>query len=357
MTRTIYCPSCKVELTIPEEAGSRRLRCPKCATRFYPDGPPAGKSPSPASSFLATKAEPPSSPKAKADRSPSTKPKPKSQTPPRAVVAPPAADLRDLLDIPLVDDDPLRPSRPAGVADAASLFRDDPPADRRKKAVAEAKREARRCPSCGSVVLSGMSLCERCGLDLDTGQRYDVFEESLDVAPPPMEIAGPPAMVLVIGVVALVAGLVLTVLSVFVLNGVGRLLLTPVCMFGAFAGLQFLRGKALKLMIVSLMLGGGVDLVALVILPIVVADEEAVTGPEVGPDVVDKPALAPKPDPGNPDGVRVKPLTERIDGTKVGVGVGIFLMDAAMLIAISTPGVRSYFEKRRHSPDEGFIQP
>lgn len=357
MTRTIHCPSCKVELTIPEEAGSRRLRCPKCATRFYPDGLPAGKSPSPASSFLATKAEPPRSPKAKADRSPSTKPKPKSPTPPGAVVAPPAADLRDLLDIPLVDDDPLRPSRPAGVADAASLFRDDPPAGRRKKAVAEAKREARRCPSCGSVVLSGMSLCERCGLDLDTGQRYDVFEESLDDAPPPMEIAGPPAMVLVIGVVALVAGLVLTVLSVKVLDGVGRLLLTPVCLFGAFAGLQFLRGKALKLMIVSLMLGGGVDLVALVILPIVMADEGVSSEPGVESETAEKPAPAAKLEPGSSDAIPMKPVYERMDKTKVAVGIGIFLMDAAMLIAIATPGVHHYFERRRHSLDQGFIQP
>ena len=52
MTRTIHCPQCRVELTIPSEAGSKRLRCPKCSTRFYPDGR-MGSGPS--SSMLATR--------------------------------------------------------------------------------------------------------------------------------------------------------------------------------------------------------------------------------------------------------------------------------------------------------------
>ena len=305
--------------------------------------------------MLATKSDRPRSPKSDAVRSSASQPKPR--TPAREVVAEPAADLRDLLDIPLLDDDPPIPNRPAAVADAAALFRDDPPTDRRKKAVAEAKRVARRCPSCGSVVLSGMSLCERCGMDIDTGQRYDVVEESPNDAPPPMATTGPPATVLVIGVIALVTGLALSVLSVFTLAGVGALLLTPVCLFGAFAGLQFLRGKALKLMIVSLMLGGGVDLVALIILPIVMADEGVVPEPGVESEAADKPAPAAKPEPGSPDVVPMKPLYERMDWTKVAVGIGIFLMDAAMLIAIATPGVHHYFERRRQSLDEGFIIP
>jgi hypothetical protein len=329
-------------LTIPQEAGSRRLRCPKCATRFYPDGEPSAKSPGPASSFLATARE-----------SPRSRPKPppaeKKPAPPpkgREAVAPPPLDLRDMLDIPLVPDSHDLPPRPAGVADAAALFRDDPPADRRKKALAEAKREARRCPSCGSVILSGMSLCDRCGLDLDTGQRYEMIEEEFDDAPPPMAVEGPPAAVLVIGIVALVAGLFLAALSLFQLPFPGPLLLTPVCLFGALAGLQFLRGKALKLMIVALMLGGGVDLVALIIMPIVMADENV--------DGMEKSEVTAK---SETESALPKPITERLDYTKVTLGVGIILMDAMMLITISTPGVRHYFERRRQSLDEGYIQP
>lgn len=355
MTRTIHCPSCKVDLTIPEEAGSRRLRCPKCATRFYPDGPPAARSSGPSSSLLATNAQPPGSSKAEAALSATNQPK--SKTPPRDAVRKPAPKPRDPLDILLVDDEPHGPNRPAKVADAAAMFRDDPPAHGRKKAAAEAKREARRCPSCGSVVLSGMSLCGHCGLDLDTGRRYEIAVEMLDDAPPPMAVGGPPVMVLVIGMIALATGLALALLSVFSLNKLGAWLLTPVCLFGAFAGLQFLRGKALKLMIVSLMLGGGVDLVALVILPIMMADEGVV--PESGDqaNTVDKPGEGVKAEPGDSDSVPLKPLPERIDGTKVAVGIGIFLMDAAMLIAIATPGVHHYFEKRRQSLDEGSIIP
>ena len=243
------------------------------------------------------------------------------------------------------------------MADAASLMRDDPPADHRKKAVAEAKREARRCPSCGSVVLSGMSLCERCGLDLDTGQRIEMMEDALDEAPPPMAVPGPPATVLVIGVVAMVAGLALTALSLVQLEGWGRLLLVPVCLFGAFAGLMFLRGKALRLMVVALMLGGGVDLVALIILPIVVADEQEVPHGGVISDPNDGPIAITNAGPEAPEGPNLKPLTERIDATKIAVGIAIFLMIGVMLILIATPGVRHYFEKRRQSLDEGYVLP
>lgn len=300
--------------------------------------------------MLAARTQPRRPPKADAARSPTSRPNSRPQA--RDEVAGPAPDLRDLLDIRLADDDPRIPNRFAVVADAAALLRDDPPADRRKQALAEARREARRCPSCGSVVLSGMSLCERCGIDLDTGQRYDIDEDCLhDVPTPPIAMSGPPATVLVIGVIALVTGLALAVLSVFMLGGVGALLLTPVCLFGAFAGLQFLRGKALKLMIVSLMLGGGVDLVALVILPIWQADAQSI--PDQGAD--SEPAA--KPEPADAEGIQVKPLTERIDGTKLAVGIAIFLMDAAMLIAIATPGVHHYFERRRQSLDEGYIIP
>lgn len=262
-----------------------------------------------------------------------------------------------MLDIPLADDRGSLPSRAPGVADAAALFRDDPPAVHRKKPAAEARREARRCPSCGSLVLSGMSLCERCGLDLDTGQRYEVIEEDLDEAPPVMAVEGPPAAVLVIGIVALTVGLCLAVLSLFRLEFLGALLLTPVCLFGAVAGLQFLRGKALKLMIVALMLGGGVDLVALIILPIFQAEEAVVpevtviggAGEKLGPGTKGEAETA--------EGSLPKPLTERIDSGKISLGIGIFLMDAIMLLMISTPGVRHYFERRRHSMDEGYILP
>src|SRR3954470_20584512 len=40
MPRTIQCPQCGVVLNIPDAAAGRRLKCPKCATKFAADGAP-----------------------------------------------------------------------------------------------------------------------------------------------------------------------------------------------------------------------------------------------------------------------------------------------------------------------------
>lgn len=327
MTRIVHCPQCQVELTIPTEAGSKRLRCPKCATRFYPDGRPASAGPSSVS--IPT-------PKAKAGAAPPPKRAPEP-------AAPALGDLRDLLDAPFADE-PRAKGKP--MADVAALFADEPAAPRRRPA-AEARRNARRCTSCSAVVPAGMSLCENCGLDQDTGERYEV-EEPIDEAPVPMSVPGPPASVLVIGLVVLVIGLCLAVLSLFQLEGLGRLCLTLVCLFGAFAGFQFLRGKAPKLMIVALLLAAGVDLVVLIVLPVVLGEETVVTAPGDG-DAPD----------GSTTAVQIveKPVTERIDMTKLTLGVAIFVIDAVLLLAASSPGVRRYFERRHHAHDQGFVIP
>src|SRR4051812_10988319 len=102
MTRIVHCPQCRVELTIPSEAGSKRLRCPKCATRFYSDGRRAAAAPS--SVTIATPQGPP-----KAASKGTKAPKP---------AAPALGDLRDLLNAPFADE-----VRPKGkpMADAAAL--------------------------------------------------------------------------------------------------------------------------------------------------------------------------------------------------------------------------------------------
>ncbi len=75
---------------------------------------------------------------------------------------------------------PSFPSKGKGPApaDALALFQDEPKQNRKPKG-AEARAKARRCPSCGGVVGIGMSLCNTCGLDLDTGKRVaplEIFE-------------------------------------------------------------------------------------------------------------------------------------------------------------------------------------
>lgn len=261
-----------------------------------------------------------------------------------------------MLDIPLLGDDlPVYSKKSSATADAAALFDDDPVLDKRKKSAAEAKRESRRCSACGRTVPRGMSLCEACGLDQDTGQRYEVVDEELyDEAPQYAVEAGPPATVILIGIVALAASGCLAILTMLYLTFWGLILLLPVCLFGLYSAIQFLRGKALKAMILSLMLAGGVDLVVMIILPIAMAEEEVI------PEASEGNGLEPsKP---SSDGttqvtgeVQVKPLTERIDSTKITLGVVFFVLDAVMLIAISTPGVRRYFEKHHHDHDSGVI--
>src|SRR5579875_3699668 len=100
MPRTSQCPQCGVVLNVPEAAAGRRLKCPKCATKFAADGgpPPGG----PSSSSLPTRGMASS-----------------ITLPPAALddldlaVAP--GSLRETFDLPLLGEDPPAP-RPAAEA-------------------------------------------------------------------------------------------------------------------------------------------------------------------------------------------------------------------------------------------------
>jgi len=203
MLNTIQCPECGVVLNVPDSAAGRRLRCPHCAAKFAaPDFKPASSGLAgggPASSPFSSRGvgssgsvEFPSS-RSSGDFDLPTSPGP----------------LRDTFDLPLLaDDPPARPgaaSRPASAdpaaADAAALFRDEPKSARRPKG-AEARSQARRCPSCSGVVPIGMSLCTHCGLDLDTGRRVaplDIIEDEMPEATRP---ASPPMGLIFVGAVA-----------------------------------------------------------------------------------------------------------------------------------------------------------
>ncbi len=269
-----------------------------------------------------------------------------------------------MLDIPLLGDEPELPTTPGSrVADVAALFKDDPPVSRNRRPTAETRKESRRCPSCSEIVPRGMSLCGRCGLDLDTGQRVEI-EEYLDETPMTVADPGPPVAVLMIGLLTLIVSLLLAGLSIFQLDGLGRLCLTPVCLFGAFAAIQFLQGRTLKLLIVALMLGGAVDIVALIALPIIQADETVDLTPAEVTDAEPAPAPTSKLEVEGGDDLRTavkpigKPLSERIDYTKIMLGVVVLLLDAVMLISLSMPGVNRYFDRRHRPVDEtGYILP
>lgn len=326
MSMTTQCPACQLVLTVPDAAGGRRLKCPKCGGRFYVGQGGAARPASQAPGVGPSSVTIPASSHGHRDL-------------PTA-----AGDLRETFDLPLLmdEDTPVRPAaRSAGVADA--LFRDeDMPA--RRRTLADARSESRRCPECGGFVPAGMSLCSRCGLDLDTGQQIEL-EEELDEAPvEPVYESGPPFGIVFIGSVAMIASLVLAVFCFLQLGeSLGGLALGVVCLFGIVASVQFLRGKSFKLLLVALGLAGAIDVVALIALPVFQADE-SIPAAEVQEDVL-------------PDGEEIAdipPIMQRLNTRKIGWGVALLLVDVALLIYLSTPGIRRHFHRTHH---EGVMPP
>jgi hypothetical protein len=246
-----------------------------------------------------------------------------------------SGDLRDTFDLPLlVDDEPTAP-RSRQVGDAEALFKEKPGAPRRQSA-AEARARARRCPDCGGVVPAGMSLCNTCGLNLETGQRIDLDE---DLAPAPLiRAAGTPLGVSIIGGLVFLGSVILTLVSLIQASkaegGTGFLLLTVVFAFGIYASVQFLRGKSVKLMLIALSLGVLINSVAMIALPIIVAYDETV--------------FVPNPDPNaNPDEPFViQSVSERLDMQRVTLGILGLMGYAAISVYLMSPSVRRHFAHR-----------
>ena len=321
MALSTQCPGCRTVLTVPDDAAGRRLKCPKCATRFT-----AGQADRPASSLPAMPV-----------------PRPGSSTdslrgaPPTSDLALPvaAADPFGTYELPIMAEESFgaihssaKPGRE--VADAGDLFREDPPAAR-KPTGAAARMQMRRCPACTNVVPAGTSLCSRCGLDLDTGRRESLLD-LIDEPPPPPPPSGPPLDIILIGGLGMAAAVILGMLSLLkVDNPLGKYPLIVVCAFGGFAAFQFLRGKSARPLLAALLIGAVVDVLALIVMPVVEANESAVVQVE-GVD---------------PDDVVIKPYAERVDATKIKWGVALLLAEAAMFVYLGTGGVRRHFATKR----------
>lgn len=352
MSRSIHCLHCGVSLALPPQAEGRKVRCPKCGGRFQvgglQDAPkstgPAAPGPNPDSTFELRKAssvELPVAPvKGGGPGQPGTaKPpvRPAARTPfPDDVPLLPLAegDLRETFDLPLMTEAaPAASKIPAPgrqAADATALFDGQPVAPRRK-AGGDARTHARRCPTCGGVVPVGMSICQTCGLDLETGMRVGL-EDDLAPAPAPARPALPIAA-LVVGGLSAAVSVFLAVFALVLWNGgtAGALYFLPVAGFGVYSAVQFLRGRSVKPLLTALTLGALIDVSALIALPIYNAQAETqVIHRTPGND-----------DPEAEDEV-IKPVAERLDTNKITTGIAVLVLYALVCVYLLSPQVQRH---------------
>jgi hypothetical protein len=257
-------------------------------------------------------------------------------------------DLRDTFapDLLFGEEKPVaQPAKPPSggatggeIADAAGLLADEGPVPKRRGPTAEGRSQPRRCPSCGSVVPAGMSLCGRCGLDLDTGRR-EVMDEILADVPVRRAAAGPPLPIAVLGSLVLLASLTLGCLALVQsvrpgTSQAGFLSLALIGFFGVYASVQFLRLRSAKLLMIALMLGALIDVIGLIALPIYQANN---AGPATG-TVMPVP-LADEELP------QFENIATRLDVRRVKWGIAILLLNAGAMIFLTTPLVTKHFER------------
>lgn len=375
------CPRCETVLNVPPGAEGKKLKCPRCTTTFrvgdlgaIPRSSQPGVDMARPSSSPSTNEVPkrPSPSKTDLPRRPPTS----ADEPDLPVIS---GDLRDQFSLPLLEEDDDRPKPPkpkprprpssgaiptagakapsSGViptvpsgpsayaeADAAALIEDDEPIRPRRKTGAEARFTNRRC-GCGGVVPAGMSICPRCGLDLETGVRDTSFD-LLDEAPPLPPPSAPFGVMVVSLTSAIVgAGLAVASIALYVFQAEapfrwGFLLLAAVSAFGVFAAVRLMRNRSPRFLLTALMLGALINVAALIVLPITIASTTvpiAERVPGSSPDNVPVDMIL------HP---RIIPLTERIEWEKVNTGLAILGVTIIIAIYLTSPEVRRYSQRR-----------
>jgi hypothetical protein len=227
---------------------------------------------------------------------------------------------------------PAKPSQPARPvlpehAEVAELFADSDSQPRPRQA-AESRQKPRVCPDCGGMIPVGMSLCQVCGYDYDSGGKVDlvdIVDEVPELLPPP----GPPFMLLMLGVMTLMCAAAGFVISLIALDGVGRISVAALCLYGVFAAVQFLRGRSVHHLLTAVILGAVVDILGLIILPIFSEVMNATPVYEIR------------------DGEEVpvfRPLADRIDFNKVTWGIIILIVASFVIFALLNSNIKAYFQ-------------
>jgi hypothetical protein len=300
------------------------MKCPKCGARFVLD----------AEALRAPSGEP-----SDHDASPDTSQElPKRDDPISLPVSP--GDLRDTFDLPLMTEAaaPTEESIPSAAkpqaADALALFNEPAKPKPKRPSAVESRSKGRRCPTCGGFVPPGMSLCSKCGLDLESGTRIDLDDDLMPQVAPKKPSA--PLAVMVIAILCLVGSAVLTLLSFgFWLSGKdGWQYFIPVWLFGVFASVHLLRGHSAKFLIMALTLAAVCDVFGLIAVPVFEANAEA--------RIVERRPT----DPGDED-VAIEPAWKRLDTQRMGLGIGLLLVYAGVCFYLISPNVRRHYSSSR----------
>ncbi|WP_422929497.1 hypothetical protein [Singulisphaera sp. PoT] len=331
MPKTIQCHECGIVLNLPPQSSGKRLKCPKCGCRFQVD---SDTSTYPSTMVSAHDARPSSSQTIPQGQTTASRGQDDLLLPTAST------DLREAFDLPLLTDLAAPSSTPsAGTAtkaqagDALALFQEEKKPARRPNA-AEARSQARRCPTCSNVVPVGMSICSRCNLDLESGARIDLDDDLMPEAP--VRASGPPLPVTVIALIALL-GCVLSAAysTVQWKRGVdGWLYFIPICLFGAFAAVHLLRGHTAKLLIVALSLAAMINVVAFIAMPIYLAAEETQIEQNSLPI-----------DDENTESVAIQPMTDRLDMNRLSLGVVNLILYAGVAVYLSSASVRRHYAR------------
>lgn len=325
MPRTIQCTQCGIVLNVPDQAIGKRLKCPKCGTKFATSPDAEG---SPGSTYVLPSTKPPSSQEEISARRSS------SETLPTA-----AGDLRDTFDLSSMTEVAGPPGSrmvttavagPKQTADALALF-NDPPKEKRRLKPAEERSKVRRCPTCGGVVPAGMSICSKCGLDLESGTRVTLDDDLSPALPPPSTTI--PLPIAIIGGVSFLASLIFTIatLSLWFRGADGFQYFIPLCLFAIFASVQFLRLKSLRFLLMALTFGLAIDIVGLIAMPIFHANSE--TGPvqravDYDPDEVD---------------ITIPSVVDRLDTQSLSLGISLIIVYSGVTVFLLSPPVRRHF--------------
>jgi hypothetical protein len=338
MPQTTQCNHCGIILNLPPGIKpGKRLKCPRCATRFViteSDASSASTAPGLDDAAITSMFEIPKQQQRAAEELPPSLGE---------------GDLREAFNLPLVSGSARDMERGGGVAgadtaDVGGLF-DDKPSKRRMTA-AEARGQARRCMTCGAGVPKGMSICGTCGTDQDTGLRVGLEDDLAPPPPPPAQ--GPPIHVSVSGGLCITGSLILLILAMIqttrtqsTIELLSWLSLALVAGFGIYGSVQFLRGKSAKMLIVALTLGAIVDVLGLVALPLLqpfLQDADSIVSHVIPTDPEDL-------------NVGIRPFEERIDLKRIMAGIGLILLYVIFSLYLISPPVRKFIHK---SGDRGF---